>query len=160
MKKTISISKILPVVICLVLTAAMALTMTACGNPADDSSGKSSPTSSGTPASSDSEKDAVKVIGEGKTSFNLKVTDKDGKTTEFTVNTDKKTVGDALLELELIEGENSEYGLYIKTVNGITADYNTDQTYWAFYINGEYATAGVDTTDIVAGETYELKVQK
>lgn len=78
------------------------------------------------------------------------------KTITFTVKTDKSTVGEALLEQNLIEGENSAYGLYIKKVNGILADYDTDQTYWAFYINGEYATSGVDTTDIDVTATYQL----
>ena len=57
--------------------------------------------------------------------------DVDGNETNFVVNTDKETVGDALLEQNLIEGDDSEYGLYVKTVNGITVDYDTDHTYWA-----------------------------
>ena len=48
----------------------------------------------------------------------------------------------ALLALDLIAGEDSQYGLYVKTVNGITADYDTDGSYWAFYIDGEYAQTG------------------
>ena len=62
-------------------------------------------------------------------------------------------------KLELIEGETTEYGLYVKTVNGVTADYDVDQTYWAFYINGEYAMTGVDATDVEAGQTYEFRVE-
>ena len=54
----------------------------------------------------------------------------------FTVKTDKDTVGAALLEHDLIAGEESQYGLYVKTVNGMTADYDVDGSYWAFYING------------------------
>ena len=69
-------------------------------------------------------------------------------------------MGDALLELGLIEGEEGAYGLYVKKVNGITADYDTDQTYWAFYINGEMAMTGVDATDIEAGSVYSFKVSK
>ena len=84
----------------------------------------------------------------------------DGNETNFVVNTDKETVGDALLELNLIEGDDSEYGLYVKTVNGITADYDTDGTYWAFYVNGEYASTGVDSTPVNEGDTYEFKVEK
>ena len=63
-------------------------------------------------------------------------------------------------ELNLIAGDESEYGLYVKQVNGITADYDVDQTYWAFYINGEMAMTGVDTTDVEAGATYSFKVEK
>ena len=78
----------------------------------------------------------------------------------FTVNTDKKTVGDALLEHDLINGDESEYGLYVKVVNGITADYDIDQSYWAFYVNGEYASSGVDTTEIDESAKYQLAYTK
>ena len=78
----------------------------------------------------------------------------------FKIKTEEKTVGAALLGVGLIEGENSEYGLYVKKVNGITADYDTDGTYWAFYINGQYATSGVDKTDIEPGASYEFKIEK
>ena len=100
------------------------------------------------------------VLGEGQTQFMFTVVDKDGNATNFEIHTDKETVGDALLEVELIAGEESEYGLFVKTVNGITADYDVDQTYWAFYVNDEYALSGVDTTAIEDGKTYSFKVEK
>ena len=78
----------------------------------------------------------------------------------FTLKTDKDTVGDALFENKLIDGEESEYGLYVKVVNGITADYDKDKSYWAFYVDGEYATSGVDTTKIAEGVTYQLAYTK
>lgn len=78
----------------------------------------------------------------------------------FTIHTDKDTVGEALLEHQLIEGEDGAYGMYIKKVNGITADYDVDQSYWAFYVNGEYAMSGVDMTEIVEGDTYRLEYAK
>ena len=43
---------------------------------------------------------------------------------------------------------------------GITADYDVDQTYWAFYVNGEYAMTGVDSTAIEEGVAYSLKIEK
>ena len=98
------------------------------------------------------------VLGDGSVKITVIVVD--GNETNFVVNTDKETVGDALLEQNLIEGEDGDYGLYVKTVNGITADYDTDQTYWAFYVNGEYASTGVDSTPVNEGDTYEFKVEK
>lgn len=99
------------------------------------------------------------VLGEGDTVFYVSVTDKEGTETDFEIHTDKETVGEALLDLELIDGEEGEYGLYVKTVNGITADYDKDGVYWAFYINGEYASTGVDATPITEGEQYSFKVE-
>ena len=99
------------------------------------------------------------TLGEGATTITVVVKAED-KSITFTVNTDKTTVGDALLEHNLIEGEEGAYGLYVKKVNGIVADYDVDQTYWGFYIDGEYAMTGVDSTDITAGATYTLERTK
>ena len=100
------------------------------------------------------------VLGEGAKQFAFTVIDGEGKETVFTIHTDKELVGEALIELALIEGEDGPYGLYVKTVNGITMDYEKDKAYWAFYVNGEYATSGVDTTEITEGDTYSFKVEK
>ena len=102
----------------------------------------------------------VTELGEGAVSFQFSVVDKDGNETKYLIRTDKTTVGDALLEHGLIEGEESQYGLYVKKVNGILADYDVDQTYWGFYVNGEYAMSGVDTTNIEEGTAYSFKVSK
>lgn len=95
-------------------------------------------------------------MGEGAATFYLVVRDLDGTAASFEIHTDAETVGEALLALELIEGEVGDYGLYINSVNGITADWDTEQAYWAFYVNGEYAQTGVDTTPVMEGAAYEL----
>ncbi len=154
MKKTNLLSRISSLLLCIVLIAAMALNLGACA--ADDAKN---------PDVKESERPQQvqqdeNIVGEGDTSFKFIVADADGKETEFTVKTDADTVGKALLDVNLIAGEDSEYGLYVKTVNGITADYDTDGSYWAFYINGEYAMTGVDSTEIEDGATYMFKVEK
>lgn len=78
----------------------------------------------------------------------------------FTIKTDKETVGDALLEHSLIAGDEGQFGLYVKVVNGITADFDVDQTYWAFYIDGEMAMTGVDGTAISEKSVYRLEYTK
>ena len=98
-------------------------------------------------------------FGKGETTVQVEVKAEEQSVT-FTINTDKKTLGEALIEHELISGEESQYGLYVKFVNGIEADYDKDQTYWAFYKNGEYMMSGVDTTEISDGEHYELVKEK
>ena len=94
-------------------------------------------------------------LGEGSKTFLFKV-DAEGYAITFTIHTNEATVGAALLALNLIAGDESQYGLYVKTVNGILADYDVDQTYWAFYENGEYSMSGVDTTDITEGQNYSF----
>ena len=98
-------------------------------------------------------------LGEGATTLTVQVKAEDHQIT-FTIHTDKTTVGEAMQEHGLLEGEESEYGLYVKKVNGILADYDVDQTYWAFYIDDEYALTGVDSTNIEEGATYRLERTK
>ncbi|MBO5715480.1 MAG: DUF4430 domain-containing protein [Clostridia bacterium] len=79
----------------------------------------------------------------------------------FTIHTDAKTLGEALLEHKLIEGEDSQYGMYIKKVNGIIADYDIDGSYWGFYkYDNEYMMSGVDTTEIHDGDHFQLVYEK
>ena len=99
------------------------------------------------------------TLGQDEKTVTVAVTIED-KTVTFTVKTDADTVGAALLENGIIEGEDGAYGLYIKKVNGVVADYDVDASYWGFYIDGEYAMSGVDTTDIAEDAAYSLVYTK
>lgn len=99
------------------------------------------------------------AIGQGATAFTVEVQGADGKTVTFTVNTDETVLGTALLELGVIAGSASDYGLYVTSVNGESADYDNAGTYWALYINGEYAMTGVDATTIEAGAVYGFHLE-
>ena len=103
---------------------------------------------------------APEVRGTGAVSFCLTVTDLDGTQKEFVVKTDKKNVADALVEVGLVSGENSEYGLYIKVVNGITADYGVDGSYWSLLVNGEMSMVGASSVLVTEGLRVELKKTK
>ena len=149
---------LLSLILSTMLIVAMAFSMTACGG-----NNQEKPNTEGQSQVGGTEQDSQQsgnILGKGQTVFNFVVVDKDGNETKFEIHTDKPTVGEALLEVKLIEGEDGPYGLYVKTVNGITADYDVDQTYWAFYINGEMAMTGVDATNVEAGATYSFKVEK
>ena len=94
-----------------------------------------------------------------KKEFSFMVVDADGNEKAYTVQTEKETVGDALLEKGLIDGEKGAYGLYVKTVDGITLDFDKDGKYWAFYVNDTYAAKGVDATQIEDGVAYAFKAE-
>ena len=98
-------------------------------------------------------------FGEGAKTVKVKVIAKD-KSVTFTVKTDAKTLGEALLAHGLIAGDMGDYGLYIKFVNGIRADYDLDKRYWNFTKNGEYMMTGADMTEIADGECYEFTYAK
>lgn len=153
--------KFLSLFLCVVLITAIALT-SGCNDKKETPQNNNSSAVENNSSSSMTEesKGDVTVKGEGKTKFNFDVTDKDGNVTSFEIHTDKTIVGEALQELGLIEGDEGDFGLYVKKVNGIAADFDIDGTYWAFYVNGAYATSGVDTTEIKDGESYAFKVEK
>lgn len=161
--KTTFKSKWLSRLLCLVLVAAAALATAGCGETREEPQTAAEDTA----VLDEGEMTASVVLledgaelGEGETEFLFTITDLDGNETCVTIHTDKATVGEALQELGLIVGEEGPYGLYVKTVNGITVDYDADKAYWAFYINGRYAMSGVDVTKIVSGDTYELRVEQ
>jgi outer membrane murein-binding lipoprotein Lpp len=159
-------TKLLSLALCAALAAAMLLSGCSSKTETDSTDAQTSTeavaaTAAATEASTDASSDSADAIeiGEGDTQFTFVVTDGDGVSKTYSVNTNETTVGAALLNLELISGEDSSYGLYVKTVDGITADYDVDGTYWAFYIDGEYAQTGVDSTEITAGSVYTFAVE-
>ena len=155
MKKTNNKS-LLSVILSFVLIAVIALTMFGCtGN-------KNADTTTTEATVQTTEATSPIVIGEGEVQISFSVTHKDGTTKDFTVNTSKDTatVGEALQKAGLIAGDMGDYGLYVKTVDGETLDYNTDGMYWAFYENGAYGAKGVDQTSIDTTVKYEFKAEK
>lgn len=176
--KMTQLKKLLSVILCIVLIAAMALITTGCSNSSDQEGGSTNNENVEKPAVSDTSEegegignddgedtssnseDGVKTLGEGAKSFDFTVVELNGKETKFKIKTDKNTVGEALIDVNLVEGEEGPYGLYVKKVNGIIADYDKDKTYWAFYVDGEYAMTGVEKTNIEEGKQYAFKVSK
>ncbi len=140
--------KIYNSVVCVVLAAALCLGLVACGGASEKNDIWENAT-----YNVDTE------FGTGSKVLYVEVKAED-KSVLFTVRSDKKTVGDALVEYNLISGENGPYGLYVKTVNGIKADYNTNKAYWAFSKNGEVMVTGVDGTEFADGEHYEFVYTK
>lgn len=95
---------------------------------------------------------------QGAKELTIEVTDNEGATTSYEVHTDAEFLRQAMEETEglTFEGTESEYGLMVETVNGVTADYNKDGAYWAFYVNGDYCEYGIDSQPVQDGETYAI----
>lgn len=128
-----SLKKLLSMILCVVLVAAMALFATGCmENGTEEATGES-------------------------VSFTVVVVDLEGKETTYEVTTTETTVGAALMAEELLAGEDGPYGLYIKEVAGIPLDWDTDGKYWAVYVDGEYALSGVDSLAVTEGAEYTFK---
>ena len=153
MMKMNSMRKLLSVILCMVLIAAMALLTTGCGSKEEPPATQAA-TKAETPETTAAEEASSNMVN-----FELIITGVEGQQTTVNIVTDQTTVGAALIEAGIIEGEEGPYGMYIKSVNGTTLDYEKDGKYWAFYENGEYALTGVDMTEITPGATYELKAE-
>lgn len=143
-------NKILPMLCALLLLFSVCIGTIACGtnDPATTTTDTTTTVSTTTTAPKQEEPEPAKAT------FTFKVTHADGSVKTFEVKTNAETVGAALLAEGLIEGEAGDYGLYVKVVDGETADYNVDQSYWAFYIGDAMAEVGVDSTPVTDGGVY------
>lgn len=161
--KMTNAKKSLSFFLCIVLIAVMALFTTGCSDnkeTPETPDENTSEVSSQTIEDSVTEESAEAVeIGEGNTKFTFTVTHNDGSQKTFIVSTDKTKVGEALVDNGIITGDEGPYGLYVKTVDGETLDYDKDRKYWAFYVDGAYGATGVDLTDITAGVSYEFRAE-
>jgi hypothetical protein len=92
---------------------------------------------------------------EGTKTFTLTVVHGDGTSKDFSITTEREFLAEALLDENLIE-ESDSPGMYT-TVDGETADYSVDQSYWSFYIGEDYAMEGMNTTAIQNGAVYRLE---
>jgi uncharacterized membrane protein len=94
----------------------------------------------------------------GAKTVTIDVVDKDENTTEYVVQTDAEYLRGAMEEsdMEFSGTESEEYGMMVDTINGLTADYNADGAYWAFYVDGEYCNYGIDSQPIEDGQEYEI----
>ncbi len=91
---------------------------------------------------------------EGSKSFTVTVVHSDGKEVVKAYQTDAELLGPYLVEQGLIV-ESDSPGLY-NTVDGETADWNVDQSYWGFFVGEEMAMEGMNTTPITDGASYKL----
>ena len=79
----------------------------------------------------------------------------EGQKITITLKTDKNTLGEAMYEHGLIHDPT-----FFDTLNGIKADWNKDQAYWAYYQGDEYMMVGVNDTNISDGDHYRFVYTK
>ncbi len=91
----------------------------------------------------------------GTKNLTIQVTHGDGSVRVFEMTTAAEFLGDALLAGGLVQGDEGQFGLYVKTVDGETAD-EAKQQYWAYTREGQQVNYGVDLCPIADGEQYEF----
>lgn len=92
----------------------------------------------------------------GEKAYTLTVVDAAGNETVHELQTDEEMLGPALLNEGLIAGEDSEFGLFVKTVDGITA---SGDEWWCLTIDGKETETGVDSTPVEDGGKYEFTLK-
>lgn len=101
----------------------------------------------------------------GSKSVTVEVVDDKGNINAYGEKTDAEFLKEVMDEISKTtdfsyEGTDSEYGLYITAINGITADYNTDGAYWAIYVNDDYGMYGADQQPVADGDKYSFVYEK
>ena len=97
------------------------------------------------------------ATSKGSKAITVTVLHADGTEKDFSCRTDAEYLDEVLLTEKIAEGDETEYGLTIHTVDGEKADWNVNQSYWALIINGEYATTGASSTPVNDGDAYRLE---
>ena len=95
------------------------------------------------------------AVNAGSKSITVNVKHGDESTKTFKYKTDAEYLSEVLLEKKLIEGTESQYGLYVTTVDGETAD-ESKQQWWGYDVNGEMAMVGVDQQPVADGDVYDF----
>lgn len=95
------------------------------------------------------------AVAEGDKTVVVEVVHGDGTEKEFEILTNADTLRGALDQEGLIDGTESEYGIYILTVDGEAADESLQQ-WWSITQDGEMTMYGADDQMIADGDHYEL----
>ena len=90
---------------------------------------------------------------EGTKNVTVTIVYKDATSDKLEFSTDAEYLADALVEQKVIE--YAEDGYYT-TVNGVTADYNADKSWWCLTKDGTMTTEGLNTQVIADGDVFEL----
>ena len=112
----------------------------------------------GKPAQTPTTTTGTDAAGNAVTGISFTVTVVHGDKTEktFSYTAQGGMLGDVLEAEGLIESEGADDGMF-HTVDGEKADWNENQSYWAFYIGSDYAMTGIYATAIEDGAAYKLE---
>lgn len=95
----------------------------------------------------------------GEKTLTVTVVHGDKSEEQFTYHTKEAYLGPVITNSGLVEGENGDYGLFIKAVDGETAD-DSKQQWWCITKGGETVNASADQTPIEDGDQFELTLKE
>lgn len=88
-------------------------------------------------------------------SITVTVVAKDKSEKTFTIETDKKNLGDALFEEGLVTEAEHKSGFY-SYIDGVRADYTLDKCWWSFSKDGKDVMVGANDLKIADGDKFEI----
>ena len=74
----------------------------------------------------------------------------------FTIHTDAEFLRGALEQEKLVEGSESQYGLFVTTVDGVAVDESLRQWWCLNDGEGNMLDTGVDSTPIADGDAFQF----
>ena len=92
----------------------------------------------------------------GEKNITVVVVHKDGSEKTVQYNTSEAFLAPVLVENDLVQGEDGEFGLYIHYVDGERAVWELDTAWWGVYVGDEQAPVGVSELPIEDGGVYKL----
>ncbi len=93
---------------------------------------------------------------QGAKTITITVVHGDGSEKTAQYHTDEEFLGPVLLAEEIVVGEQGPYGLVISAVDGESASWEENQSYWALFIGEDYATTGADAIVVNDGDVFKL----
>ncbi|GFI42997.1 hypothetical protein IMSAGC018_00661 [Lachnospiraceae bacterium] len=91
----------------------------------------------------------------GEKEITVTVVHADESSKDFIYQTDEAYLGDVLKAEELVDGTEGEFGMFITSVDGETADDSKEQ-WWCITKGGESVNTSADQTPIEDGDKFEL----
>ena len=92
---------------------------------------------------------------EGAKSVEVTVVFNDKTEKNYELKTDAEFLADALFEKGLITEEEYKSGYYT-VIDGVTADYNVDKSWWCVTKDGEMTNVGMNELALSDGDSYEI----
>lgn len=77
----------------------------------------------------------------------------------FTYQTDAEYLAEVILENNLVEGDEGQYGLFITSADGETAD-DSKQQWWCITKGGEQVNTSASEAVIADGDQYEITLKE
>ena len=95
---------------------------------------------------------------EGSKSITITVVNDAKESKTYEIKTDAEYLKQAMEEIEGLTFECDNTGM-LMTVNDVTADWNVNQSYWGFSVNGEYCNYGISEQPVLDGDVFTIKYE-